>query len=168
MKKIKWASARLIFVTAAIGVAFTGGILGYFLYPLYSWYFFNDIKLRYHKYLPRLISAFWNQVCELLRNPDYRAMFLIPWTMPPMNGPDLSLVRTGSTWPDNDRGCGNCVNCCLKRNCPLHDIKRNRCRSYGSFFWRYFNCGRYPQNAKQIQFYDCKKWEIFNCLNEND
>lgn len=42
------------------------------------------------------------------------------------------------------------------------DTERNRCRSYGSFFWRYFNCGRYPENSEQIRFYECNKWEVIN------
>lgn len=169
MQKMKWVSARFIFLTAAIGVACTGGLLGYLLCPLYSWYFFNDINFsRYHQYLPRLVSAFWKQVGELFSNQDYRAMFFIPWTLPPMNNPDPSLVRISGLWQNNDQGCGDCVNCCTERDCPLHDIEQNRCKSYGSFFWRYFNCGRYPQNLKQISFYECKKWELYNSCNESD
>jgi len=47
-------------------------------------------------------------------------------------------------------------------------MKQNQCKSYGSFFWRYFNCGRYPENTKQIHYYECKKWERYNCLSENE
>jgi len=169
MQRIKWTSARFVFLTMTIGVVFTGGLLGYFFYPLYSWYFFSDINfLKYRQYLPRLVSAFWRQIGELLSNPDYREMFFIPWTLPPLNNPDISLVRTRSTWPRDDKGCGDCINCCTRRSCPLHDIEQNICKSYGSFFWRYFNCGRYPQNEKQISFYECKKWELYNRFNEND
>ena len=103
MHKFKWGSARFIFLSMVIGTVLTGGLLGYLFYPLYSWYFFNDIKLKYHKYLPRLVSAFWNQVGELFRNPDYRAMFFIPWILPPMNGPDYSLVCISSLWQNNDK-----------------------------------------------------------------
>lgn len=165
MQRIKWALVRFIFLSLAFCVAFTGGIFGYLLGPLYSWYFFNDLNfLKYHQYLPRLVSAFWKQIVELFSNPDYRAMFFIPWISPPMNCPDFSLVRISDSWKNNEKGCGECVTCCTERNCPLLDIEQNLCKSYGSFFWRYFNCGRYPQNAKQINYYKCKKWESCNYL----
>jgi len=30
--------------------------------------------------------------------------------------------------------------------------------SYDSFYWRYFNCGRYPAAQNQIDYYECPKW----------
>ncbi len=60
----------------------------------------------------------------------------------------------------DDGGCNGCIQCCTRRSCPLLDTERNLCRSYGSFFWRYFNCGRYPENTAQIRHYDCPKWEM--------
>ena len=29
---------------------------------------------------------------------------------------------------------------------------------YDSFYWRYFNCGRYPANQEEIDWYECPKW----------
>lgn len=168
MQKWKWFSARLFFLSAAVCTACTGGILGYLLGPLYSWYFFNDLNfLKYHQYLPRLVSAFWRQIGEWVQNPRYREMFFIPWTSAPMNCPDMSIVQISGLWQNSDKGCGACDHCCIKRACPLHDMTHNRCRSYGSFFWRYFNCGRYPENIRQIRFYDCKKWVVNNGVNES-
>jgi len=169
MQKTKWALARFIFLILAAGTVFTGGLLGYLLCPLYSWYFFNDINFwKYHQYLPRLVSAFWRQAGEWFRNPQYRRMFAIPWASSPMNNPDSSLVRVSGLWRDNAEGCGECVKCCAKIACPLHDINQKRCKSYGSFFWRYFNCGRYPANVKQINYYECEKWETCNFVSESE
>jgi hypothetical protein len=30
--------------------------------------------------------------------------------------------------------------------------------SYNSFYWRYFNCGRYPTSQQEIDLYECPKW----------
>jgi hypothetical protein len=96
------------------------------------------------------------------RNPQYRGMFAIPLTAPPMMGPDLSRARVRADWNHSESGCNGCVECCIRRACPLLDREKNQCRSYGSFFWRYFNCGRYPENNEQIRYYDCPKWECNN------
>ena len=163
MEKAKWFLARFIFSTAAVSTALSGGLLGYVLCPLFSWYFFNDLNFfKYHQYIIRLVFAFWRQVGELISIPDYRHMFVIPWTSPPINAPDPKFVRISVSWPNKDKGCGPCVNCCTRRACPLHDFEQKKCKSYGSFFWRYFNCGRYPENIRQIRYYECKKWEIYN------
>ena len=161
MQRAKWFMARFVFSTAAIGTALSGGLLGYILCPLFSWYFFKDLNFtKYHQYITRLVLAFWRQIITLLNNPDYRKMFDIPWTAPPINAPDSKLVHISALWQHSGIGCGLCNNCCTGRACPLHDVQQNRCKSYGSFFWRYFNCGRYPENTKQIRYYECKKWEL--------
>jgi hypothetical protein len=161
MQKWKWASARIVFLVVALTGAASGGISAYLLGPLYSWYFFNDIRfLRHHRMFLPLLVAFWKLVFEWFRRYEYRGMFAIPLTAPPMMGPDISLVRVRPTWPETDGACNGCIECCIRRACPLLDPERKRCRSYGSFFWRYFNCGRYPESDDQILYYDCHKWEV--------
>ena len=161
--KAKWAAARGCFlVVAAFGLA-TGGLGGYVLGPLYTWYMFNDFRfLRYHRLYVPIAVAFWRLAFEWARNPQYRGMFAIPLTAPPMMGPDLSRARVRADWNHLENGCNGCVECCIRRACPLLDLEKNQCRSYGSFFWRYFNCGRYPENNEQIRYYDCPKWECDN------
>ena len=161
IQKAKWATARILFMTAAFGSIATGNILGYLLGPLYSWYFFKDFNfLKYHRYFFSMTLCGWRLLAEWSRSPGYRIMFAIPLTAPPESAPDLSLVRVRSDWHESHGGCNGCVQCCTRRACPLLDPERNLCRSYGSFFWRYFNCGRYPENAAQIRHYDCPKWEM--------
>ncbi len=29
-----------------------------------------------------------------------------------------------------------------------------------SFFWRYFNCGRFPSQQSEIDYYGCPKWVV--------
>jgi len=160
MAKVKWATARVVFLMAVLAATATGNVLAYLLGPIYSWYFFNDINfLKYNRYFYPLTICGWRLLAEWIRNPDYRNMFAIPLTAPPMIAPDQSLVRVRDTWHEINGACEGCERCCTRRSCPLLDVERKRCKSYGSFFWRYFNCGRYPENIAQVQFYDCPKWE---------
>jgi hypothetical protein len=161
VQKAKWATARMVFIIAAFGSIASVNVLGYLLGPLYSWYFFNDLNFfKYHRYFFSMTRCGWKMLNELIRNPSYRGMFAIPLTARPMIGPDLSRVRVRADWPENDGCCNGCIQCCVRRSCPLLDTERNQCKSYGSFFWRYFNCGRYPENVGQIRYYECPKWEI--------
>jgi hypothetical protein len=161
LQKAQWAAARIVFIIAAFAYAASGTVLGYLLGPLYSWYFLNDLHfLKHRRYFFPMIVCGWRLVAEWIRNPAYRSMFAIPLTAPPMNGPNRLLVHVRTGWLENDDACNGCTQCCTLRCCPMLDAKRNRCISYGSFFWRYFNCGRYPENTEQISFYKCPKWEI--------
>ncbi len=161
MRKLQWASARVVFVTMALAAVSTGGLLAFILGPLYTWYFFNDIKcFKFYRYFYPIISCGGEMVVAWFREPAYRKMFAIPLTAPPMMAPDLSLARVRADWPKDTGGCNGCAQCCAQRACPLLDPETNRCRSYGSFYWLYFNCGRYPETTDQIKYYRCDKWEI--------
>jgi hypothetical protein len=161
VQKAKWAAARIVFMVAALASTASGNVLAYLLGPLYSWYFFNDLNfIKYRRYFSPMAVCAWRLLTEWLRNPAYRCMFAIPLTSPPVTGPDRSRVRVRAAWTETDGACNGCIQCCVRRACPLLDTDRNRCRSYGSFFWRYFNCGRYPENVEQIRYYECPKWEM--------
>jgi hypothetical protein len=80
-------------------------------------------------------------------------------TAPPMTKPDPSLVQINPAWENGD-SCADCGKCCKKIHCPLQDKTHNQCRGYNSFYWRYFNCGRYPASQEDINRYECPKWVI--------
>ncbi len=146
---------------AVLAGALSGNLLTYAGGPLYSWYFFDDLRFwKYRSYFSPVLASAWSMAGEWLRTPAYRRMLDIPLTAPPRTSPDPSLVRVSAGWQGHDGSCGGCARCCVRRGCPLLDTEKNRCRSYGSFFWRYFNCGRYPERDDQICYYDCEKWEI--------
>jgi hypothetical protein len=88
-------------------------------------------------------------------------MFSVPLTSPPRTVPDQSIALLRPDWHHGD-SCGNCSNCCKPggKACPLLDIEQQRCRGYNSFYWRYFNCGRYPSLEEEIHYYDCRKWTL--------
>ncbi|MGE5839050.1 MAG: hypothetical protein ACM34H_03890, partial [Deltaproteobacteria bacterium] len=78
-------------------------------------------------------------------------------TAPPMSKPDLSLVAINPVW-ENGEACADCGKCCKKIRCPLQEKTHSQCMGYDSFYWRYFNCGRYPSNQGDIDRYECPKW----------
>jgi hypothetical protein len=160
-KRVKWAAARLAFmITAAISML-SGTLSAYILGPLYTWYFFRDLKFwKYRRLFLPVALCGWRLVADWVRDPSFRAMFSLPLTAPPMAGPDLSRVRVRPSWPQSDGACNGCSRCCVMRSCPMLDERSRRCISYGSFFWRYFNCGRYPENGAKIRFYECAKWAM--------
>ena len=162
VQKLQWAIYRLVFMIAAFGGIVSASLLGYILAPLTSWCFFNDFNIfKYHRRFIPLVACFWKMFFEWVRNPEYRRISAISLTAPPLNGPDLSGVRVRMEWPDKDGSCNGCIKCCIIRACPLVDLEHKHCMSYGSFYWRYFNCGRYPETSRQIRYYNCPKWEVY-------
>ena len=158
--RVKWLLARTVFAAFALSCFVTGGLLAYVLGPIYAWYLFGDLRFwKYQRFVFPVWRSAWRQLGEWLGTPTYRQMLAIPVVSPPRIAPDLALVRVRSAWPSSDGSCGGCVKCCSHRRCALLNAETNQCRSYGSFFWSYFNCGRYPESQKQIQYYSCGKWE---------
>ena len=159
--KIKWATFRLIFAFFAIIAILSWGLTGYLLGPLYSWYFFNDFNFpKYYKYLHPIIYAYLRFVSRCIHNSEYRKMFSVSFFAPPRMSPVMDNLRIHKTWTGPIENCDGCINCCIKIKCPLLDTKNRNCLSYGSFYWRHFNCGRYPVNKCQIEYYECPKWEF--------
>ena len=161
--KSYWATARLVFVLLILAGILTGGLIIFAAGPLYSWYFCRDWHFRRYRHLvfPTVFLAF-RMFADWIQEPVYRLSFLPSLTAPPRSAPDLSLVQVRPDWADAGSTCNGCVQCCTMRTCPLMDRERNMCMGYDSFYWRYFNCGRYPESQLQIEYYSCPKWEPVN------
>ena len=154
MKKLKGAGARLCFI-GFITFGCISGVGLYLLAPLYSYYFFGT--LRFWKYAhmgPRLIAYTYTMAFCYLKGEFTPSVRL---TAPPLTKPDLSLVQINPAW-ENGESCADCGKCCKKIRCPLQDKTYNQCMGYDSFYWRYFNCGRYPASQGDIDRYECPKW----------
>ena len=154
LRKLGWAANRFFFIFCS-ALSSTTIVGGFVLSPLLSYWFFGNY--RFWKYLhfavPMMLYAYY-LVYLSLRG---RSIPSFSWTAPPMSGPDLSSVRINPKWPQGE-SCGGCSICCRTIRCPFLDKETGRCQSYGSFYWRYFNCGRYPATQKEIDFYQCPKW----------
>lgn len=154
IKKLRWAGARLCFIVfLTLGV--TTGVGLYLLAPLFSYYFFGT--LRFWKYAdrgPRLIVYAYTMAFAYLKGEFTPS---VPLTSPPLTKPDLSLVQINPVWVAGE-SCADCGKCCKKIRCPLQEKNHNQCMGYDSFYWRYFNCGRYPSSQGDIDRYECPKW----------
>lgn len=153
LRKLQWAGCRLIFMAAMIFGVGTGVGL-YLLAPLYSYWFFGTSKFwrRLHMW-PRLI-AYGYYFAYIFLKGDF--VLAIRYMDPPMSKPDLDTVHLNPAWAAG-RSCGGCSRCCRKIKCPLV-TEADQCMSYNSFYWRYFNCGRFPSTQREIDRYQCPKW----------
>jgi hypothetical protein len=160
LQKVTWAVARLAFIAYVVfSVASVVG--GYLTAPLMTWYFFGDWRFWRHW---REGMGLWPHALRLtgmMFGHSRAFMFSVPLTSPPRSAPDPSRSVPRADWP-HGLSCGSCSNCCKPGGhaCPLLDEDQGGCRGYNSFYWRYFNCGRYPSFAEETRFYDCRKWEV--------
>ena len=158
--KLKWAILRLGFITISFINLFTLGIFSWLILPFYSKLFFNDYNpTKYIKYLYKIYFTFFKIFLKHLTKPNVREAFTVPLVSAPILSPtDLKLILNPN-WQGSRSDCNGCLQCCIKAECPLIDFENKRCKSYGSFFYRYFNCGRFPANKQQITYYECPKWD---------
>jgi hypothetical protein len=158
--KLYWAASRLLFLLLVIVGVLTGGLLIFAAGPLYSWYFLGDWRFgRYRRLVLPTVMLAYRMFADWIQEPAYRSSFFPSIMAPPRSAPDPSLVQVRPDWSQADSSCNGCVQCCLMRACPMMDKGRKMCLGFNSFYWRYFNCGRYPESLLQIEYYNCPKWE---------
>jgi hypothetical protein len=154
----RWALARLAFLIYIVFSVVT--LIGGFLTaPLMTWYFFGDWRFWRHWRAGLGLLPHGLRMTAMMLYHGRAFMFSVPLTSPPRSAPDLLVADFRSDWPHGD-SCGDCSNCCKVGGnvCPLLDSEQQACRGYNSFYWRYFNCGRYPSFEEEIHYYDCRKW----------
>jgi hypothetical protein len=160
LQPVRWALARLAFIVYIVFsvVSLVGGFL---TAPLMTWYFFGDWRFWRHWRSGLGLLPHALRLTAMMLGHGRAFMFSVPLTSPPRLIPDLSNAVCRSNWPHGD-SCGDCSNCCEPGGnvCPLLDKEQRRCRGFDSFYWRYFNCGRYPSFVEEIEFYDCRKWAL--------
>lgn len=167
MGKGLWLAMRLLIVALSVLSVLSCGLSAFALAPLHSWLLFGDWRFWRHWHMfPRLTAQARRLAFRMAAEPDYRGMtsFLSPrdWLAPPMMGPDLVLVAVRGDWSPGAASCGTCGRCCTEIRCPSFDPATKLCGSYGSPFWRYFPCGRYPATQAQIDYYGCPKWTMLD------
>jgi hypothetical protein len=161
LNKVRWASARILFLLSMSLSMLSFGLLVFPLGPLFSWYFYRDFRFWrcYRRVFPSVFLGY-RVLLDWIRFPSYRGAFMVSLTDPPVDSTDLTKVRVRSDWPIADGTCNGCTKCCAMRGCTLLDRENGKCLVYGSFYWKYFSCGRYPSTLYQIEYYSCEKWEI--------
>lgn len=158
--KLRWAMARLTFITY-IGLSMVTLVGGFLTAPLMTWYFYGDWRFWRHWSSGRYLMPHAWRLLKLMRKDDREFMFSVPLTSPPRSAPAPGAAALHPDWTPGP-SCGGCTNCCRAGGhaCPLLDETANLCRGYDSFYWRYFNCGRFPSTNDEISYYDCRKWVI--------
>jgi len=159
-RKLRWAVARVAFIGyILLSVATLVG--GFLTAPLMTWYFFGDWRFWRHLrpglgLLPHGLKLMY---AMLVTGRGF--MFEVPLTAPPQCAPDPRVARRRNDWPHGP-SCGDCADCCkpLGHACPLLSTDNGHCLGYGSFYWRYFNCGRFPSVDAELSFYGCRKWVV--------
>lgn len=160
LDEARWALARLTFITY-IGFSLSTLVGGFLTAPLMTWYFFGDWRFwRYWSAGARLFPHALH-LLFVMGKDNQGFMFSVPLTSPPRSAPDRKTNSLQPGWPHGS-SCGDCTNCCRAGGytCPLLDETRGMCRGYDSFYWRYFNCGRFPSSMAEIDYYGCGKWAI--------
>jgi hypothetical protein len=159
-QKIQWASARLLFI-GYIGFAMFSLVGGFISAPVMTKLFFDDWRFwRHWRRGSRLLPHGWMILWMVVRKQG-EFMFSVPLTSPPQSVPDQERVRLAPNW-NHGRSCGDCQRCCQvsELHCPVLDHSSGFCSGYNSFYWRYFNCGRYPSRQFEIDYYGCGKWQM--------
>jgi hypothetical protein len=152
----KWAATRVIFI-AYVGFALFTVVGGFVTAPLATWYFFGDWRFwRNFRSGVKLYGQGWRMI-RLMLCGESGFMLDVPLTAPPLSAPAPSLVKLNPNWAHGS-ACSQCSRCCDKIRCPILDPETGFCRGYDAFYWRYFNCGRFPSRQREIDYYGCPKW----------
>ena len=158
--KMRWALARLTFIVY-LAFSIVTLIGGFLTAPLMTWYFFGDWRFWRHWQAGRGLMPHAWRMLGLMFKEERGFMLAVPLTSPPRSIPHPGTATLQPDWRPGE-SCGGCSNCCRAGGytCPLLDEPAGLCRGYDSFYWRYFNCGRFPSTREQVGYYDCRKWVV--------
>lgn len=159
-QQLRWAAARITFY-AYIGFSMaTLGLGGFVTAPVMTWYFYGDVRFWRHWHSAKgLFPHAYKMLRYVLQGRNGGFMLGVPLTAPPHTSVDPERVELHPTW-EFGSSCGPCSRCCTKIACPVLDRDTGLCRGYDTFFWRYFNCGRFPTQQREIDYYLCNKWQL--------
>lgn len=168
--ELRWASFRIVNYSIVFVNILTFGCFLYVIGPYVSYFFFGD--LRFWKYLSYFHKYYFYSVLyvkALVIQDSALAVFHLTLTSPPMDSPDPRKFRLTKEWQYSADTCGGCSSCCnFITECCFYDRSQNQCLCYGTLFWRFFNCGRFPFSNEQLVYFNCPKFDIINddaCLN---
>jgi len=155
-----WACARLAF-HAYVAFSLLTVVGGFLSAPLMTQLFFGDWRFwRYLRPGTMLYPHGWRLLMLVLRG-ESSFMLGVPLSSAPQSAPRRGIAELAPSW-SHGISCGSCRRCCHVKSlrCPVLDTDSGLCRGYNSFYWRYFNCGRYPSTQAEIDYYGCPKWQI--------
>ena len=158
MTMFKHAAVRLYLSLLLLLFFATGGLSLLVLAPLYKGAFAPEASYSDFHFF-RLWAHIYKVMWRSISNKGYRDLYPSRLTDPPMMQNDQRLLRIRESWRGAKDNCDVCENsCCAQINCPM--MVNKRCLCYGSLYFGYYFCGRYPNNQGQIDLYQCPKWEV--------
>lgn len=162
LNALKWAGARLLFFAYIAFSMGTLGLGGFLTAPIMTWYFYGDWRVWRHWHSAKgLYPQAYKMLLYIVQRRNGGYMLSVPLTAQPHSTVNPDVVELAATW-EFGTSCGPCSRCCEKIKCPILDRETGLCRGYDSFFWRYFNCGRFPNAQVEIDYYRCPKWNMKN------
>jgi len=163
LQTARFALARLAFY-GYLGFSLFTVVGGFITAPVMTWFFFGDWRFwRHLNPAWRLYAHGLKMFYLTLKGENNGFLFSVPLTSPPVSSPLSSVVKLRSDWKEGS-SCGDCSRCCSKIGCPVLNEENGLCLGYDSFYWRYFNCGRYPSMQSEIDYYGCPKWAMLPVL----
>ena len=158
MNTMKHIAIRLYLSLLLALFFFTGGLALLILAPLYKAAFAPNAAygdFRFFRVWAHIYKVMWRSIS----NKSYRDLYPSKMTDPPMLHNDQDHLRVKESWLGDKGNCDMCENsCCAQISCPM--MVNNRCICYGSLYFGYYFCGRYPNSQSQIDLYKCPKWEV--------
>ena len=159
MTTLKYVLIRLYLYLLFFLYFFTGGLAMVVFAPIYKAAFAPQASYRDINF-SRVWACMYKIICRSMFDKNYRGIYPVKLTDPPKLHTDQNLVRVKDSWQGAKDNCDLCqASCCMALKCPLLGAD-GRCLGYGSWFFNYFYCGRYPENQRQIDYYQCPKWEV--------
>ena len=158
MTRLKHVSIRLYLSFLLTLFFLTGGLALLAFAPLYKAAFaphadYRD--LRFFLVWSHMYKVLWRSIS----NKSYRDLYPSRLTDPPMQGNDRGRMRIKRSWCGSSDNCDMCEHsCCEQITCPM--MVNKRCLCYGSIYFGYYFCGRYPNSQSQVDLYQCPKWEV--------
>jgi hypothetical protein len=159
MAAVKHAVVRLYLFSLLLLFFITGGLAMFLLAPLYKKTFAPGAPWRAIRPL-RVWAHVYKVMWRSISSKGYRDLYPSKLSGPPEFENDQSVMRIRESWRGAKDNCDVCqLSCCAQIKCPMLDAG-GRCISYGSVYFGYYFCGRYPSNQGQVDLYDCPKWEV--------
>lgn len=167
--ELRWASFRIFSYSIVFVNILTFGSFLYVIGPYTSYFFFGDLRFwKYFSYFHKYFFYSTSYLKSAVLQEGTFALFHLRLTAPPMNSPDPKKLRIAKNWKHPVDTCGDCSTCCnYLAKCCFYDRSQKKCMCYGTLFWRFFNCGRFPINTEQMNFFNCTKFEFIartNCV----
>jgi hypothetical protein len=162
LEPLRWGILRMSFILT-VGLCLGTVVAGLPAAPLISRWMFDDWRFWKHLRRGLRLYPYGYRMLGLMLRGHGSFLLGVPLFSPPRSKPAPNVAMLREDWAYGG-SCGPCTRCCRHGRggvCPLLDeAGTGSCVGYDSFFWRYFNCGRFPSRQWDVDYYACPKWLV--------